>query len=160
MNSFAFLLTPLAVLLPIAAVDLPGSRAVEDDVAHQSSRPDASPAPMSIAPLQPLQILEDARRPVEGQVRIEQRVIIRIAPSTPQNFERSLAELNRRASSYEEVRLDGCIPINLIAAVYPRENRLLLIMRDRRVLSAALERSCSPQWRATRPTSSSTAGST
>jgi len=82
------------------------------------------------------------------QVRIEQRVIIRIAPSSPAAQER-MAELAPRASGrtrFEEEKLDGCIPIAAIAGVQPAEqNRLLLFMRDHKVLSAALERACTAQ---------------
>lgn len=79
------------------------------------------------------------------QVRIEQRVIIRIAPSTPASRERTLGFVERSSgrTSFKEEKLDGCIPLAAIAGVQPAEqNRLLLFMRDHRVLSAALERAC------------------
>jgi hypothetical protein len=94
----------------------------------------------------PLRLLEEARRPaIENQVRIEQRVIIRIAPSSPQRMEQSLARLNRGSARFKEERLGECIPINMIAGVAPQESRLLLFMRDRRILSARLERACNPE---------------
>jgi len=80
-----------------------------------------------------------------NQVRIEQRVIIRIAPSSPQRMEQSLAQLNRGSDRFKEERLGECIPINMIAGVAPQESRLLLFMRDRRILSAQLERACNPE---------------
>lgn len=147
MNSFALILTPFALLLPSAAGDLAGDAAPREEVYAQSASDERQAPPgISSAPVDKLSLLEEARRPpVEFQVRIEQRVIIRIAPSSPQLAERSMAELNRRSDRFEEVRLDGCVPINMIAAVSPNENRLLLFMRDNRVLSLALERACSPQ---------------
>lgn len=84
---------------------------------------------------------------VVQQVRIEERVIIRIAPSRPASGERmALVPAGDRASFREE-KLDGCIPVTAIAGVQPApaQNRLLLFMRDRRVLSAALERACRPE---------------
>jgi hypothetical protein len=121
MNSLAAFLTPLALLLPAVL-------------------------PHGAVPAGPLGLLDEARRtPVENQVRIEQRVIIRIAPSSPQRMEQSLAQLNRRSERFEEERLGECVPINMIAAVAPQENRLLLFMRDRRILSAVLERACNPE---------------
>ena len=145
MNSLAFLI-PLAVLLPAVPAALsPGAAPVEDGV---QALPDdqKSAHGFASAPAPSLRALEEARRPpVENQVRIEQRVIIRVAPSTPQRMEQSLAQLNRRSDRFEEVRLRDCIPIDMIAAVAPEENRLLLFMRDRRILSAALERACSPE---------------
>lgn len=59
-----------------------------------------------------------------------------------------LAALPRRSSTnvYEEQRLRGCIPIDSIASVQPaQENRLLLFLHDRRVLTAALERACNAE---------------
>ena len=147
MNSFALILSPLALLLPSALGHFSPGAAPRQEVAAQSAAKERDAPPgLSSAPLEPLRLLEEARRPAEvNQVRIEQRVIIRIAPSSPQRAERSLAELGRRAQSFAEADLDDeCVPINMIAAVAPSQNRLLLFMRDNRVLSAALERACSP----------------
>ena len=87
--------------------------------------------------------------PVVRQVRIEERVIIRIAPSNPIVSERMLSAIPRRSAgqtTFQEEKLDGCIPVAAIAAVQPAEqNRLLLFMRDRRILSAALERACNSE---------------
>lgn len=83
---------------------------------------------------------------VARQVRIEERVIIRIGPISPATSQRALAPLPQRPSGetvFRERKLDGCVPVSAIAAVQPAErNRLLLFMRDREILSAALERSC------------------
>jgi hypothetical protein len=140
MHSLTVLLTPLALLLPAAAVQWP-----DDGKAAHSTAKDGAPARLSQPPVEPLQFFEDARRPVANQVRLEQRVIVRIAPSSRQFFARQVAALEADADSFEEVRLHDCVPINMIAAVYPQERRLLLFMRDRQVLTAALERSCSPE---------------
>ena len=146
MNSFAAFLTPLALLLPAAPALLPHGAAPEDEPAWAATEQDKAAGSFALAPATPLRLLEEARRPrVAGQVRLEQRVIIRIAPSSPQRMERSLSELNRSSDRFEEVRLGECIPINMIAAVAPQENRLLLFMRDRRILSASLERACNPE---------------
>ena len=145
MNSLAAFLTPLALLLPVVPAALPLGAALAEDTGRAAPESEKSPLGFSVAPIPPLRLLEEARRPpTENQVRLEQRVIIRIAPSTPQRVEQSLSQLNRRSNRFEEVRLGDCIPINMIAAVAPQEDRLLLFMRDRRILSAALERSCNP----------------
>ena len=146
MNSLAAFLTPLALLLPAVPVVLPHGAAPAQEAARAAPE-DAKPARgFAEAPAAPLRLLGEAHRPpVEHQVRLEQRVIIRIAPSSPQRMEQSLAQLNRRSERFEEVRLGECVPINMIAAVAPQENRLLLFMRDRRILSAALERACNPE---------------
>ena len=143
MNSLAAFLSPFALLLPAA---LPSGAAPAGETAREAPEDAKPPLGFTVAPVAPLRLLEEARKsPVEHQVRIEQRVIIRIAPSTPQRVERSLNELNQRSGRFEEVRLGECIPINMIAAVTPNENRLLLFMRDRSILSVALERACNPE---------------
>lgn len=92
---------------------------------------------------------DDSFRPqVQEQVRIERRVIVRVAPSSPSTREEVLSRLPRRQmpTRYEEERAEGCVPVEAIVGYAPvHENRLLLFMRDRRVLSAALERACSAQ---------------
>ncbi len=82
--------------------------------------------------------------PVQRQVRIEQRVIIRISPrreSARQNMS-SLVAAPSRARPVE--RETECLPVAAIGAVQPsRDNRLMLYMRDRRLFRVELERSCS-----------------
>jgi hypothetical protein len=116
MNSVFAILSPLVLLLPALVGERHGA-APEDAVAQQ--------------------------------VRIEERVIIRIAPSNPAVSERMLSSIPRRPSgrsTFQEEELDGCIPVTAIAAVQPAEqNRLLLFMRDRRILTAELERACNAE---------------
>lgn len=85
------------------------------------------------------------RAPVQHQVRIEQRVIIRIAPrsaSARQNMSSFVAPQQPRTRLVER-EADDCLPVAAIGAVQPaRDNRLMLYMRDRRLFSAQLERSC------------------
>ena len=144
MNSLAAFLSPLALLLPAIAADLPFGPAEKGDVARAAPAPEKPNMGFDSSVAEPFRMLEDARRtPMENQVRIEQRVIIRIAPSSQRDFERSMARLARTAESYQEERTGDCVPIGSIVAVYPSQtNRLLLFMRDRRILSAALERAC------------------
>ncbi|HWK41409.1 MAG TPA: hypothetical protein VNR60_05715 [Croceibacterium sp.] len=86
---------------------------------------------------------------VARQVRIEERVIIRIAPSSPSTSQRAFSQIPRQQqdegrTTFREQKIGDCIPVSAIAAVQPGErNRLLLFMRDRSIFSAALERTCS-----------------
>lgn len=93
-----------------------------------------------------LQLLDEARQPqVLGQVRIRQRVIIRISPSPPDARERLQALQPRRASgtSYREVEHDDCVRVDNILGVQPTtDNRLLLFMQNHNVLAASLDREC------------------
>jgi len=147
MNPFVAFLSPFALLLPAAVGPLPAARG---DLAVQEAaeREDVARG-FDALPSEPLQVLREARRPFElGQVRIEQRVIIRISPGTSAAREQMLADLRRQspaAQSYREEKLRGCIAVSNIAGMEPApaQNRILLFMRDRRILSAALERACS-----------------
>lgn len=75
---------------------------------------------------------------------IEQRVIVRIGPSAPMS-RHAMATLSPAPSPgrFKEKKLKGCVPIAGIAAVLPySENRLLLYMRDRRLIGATLDKAC------------------
>jgi hypothetical protein len=146
MNALVVFLSPLALLLPAAAGELPAGRG--DGSVREAAERENLPKGFDSLPAEPFEVLQQARRPQElGQVRIEQRVVIRISPSSPAAREQMMADLTRRRTSptsYEEEKLKGCIAISGIVGVEPApaQNRLLLFMRDRRILSAALERAC------------------
>lgn len=79
-----------------------------------------------------------------GQVRVERRMTIRITPRAsmpmPDMF---LGMPEHGASHVVERKIGKCLSASDIAGVRPgRDNRLLLLMRDRRVVSAELDRSC------------------
>lgn len=140
----ALLLAPLALLLPATA----GHRSAPE-VEVQRNGPQSFP-PLSTGAdnvmADPLRALAPDRLDEPAfQVRIEQRVIIRISPGTPAARDALMATLPRRSipETYQEERFRGCIPIATIVGVQPGpNNRLLLFMSDRRVLTAGLDRSC------------------
>ena len=146
MNALVAILSPLALLLPSAAGPLPLGRS-DGAVQEAAARADL-PKGFDSLPAGPFEVFQEARRPQElGQVRIEQRVIIRISPSSAAAREHMMANFRNESTSrtsYQQERLKGCVSISAIAAVQPEtsKNRLLLFMRDRRVLSASLERAC------------------
>lgn len=139
MNSFNALLASLALLTPVTAGEKARHAPAEESV----------PAMSLQSPRQNFSVFDRSAVPqTQNQVRIEQRVIIRIAPSPPAARERMLSRLPRREmeTSFEEADAGSCVPIQAIAGVAPvQPNRLLLFMRDRRVLSAALDRACDAQ---------------
>ena len=146
MNTFVIFLTPLAFLLPAIPAALPEAPVPGEETQLVAPEVQRTEDQFSAAPATSLRLLEDARRAqTVSQVRVEQRVIVRIAPSSPQRAQRSFAQLDARASGFEEERLGTCVPINMIAAAAPHENRLLLFMRDQRILSARLEHACNPE---------------
>lgn len=141
MNSVTALLAALSLTLP-AATDAVRAPAPEDGAVRAAPPGDGGAGKLPRLGFRPavpagFGMIERAHRPPpERQVRIEQRVIIRIAPGGPP----------QERQRFEEQPLDGCVPIDTIAAVQPTSgNRLLLFLRDSRILSAALERSCNAQ---------------
>lgn len=86
------------------------------------------------------------RPEVQHQVHIEQRMVIRLVPSPPAMRREMLDAVpnSDRPVRYKEKKLGGCVALDDIAGIEPMQNRLLLFMRDHRLLSATLERVCDP----------------
>jgi hypothetical protein len=124
MNPLPLLLAPLALLVPALA----GGAAL----------PEAAPSPAPEAAAQP----ED---PVAEQVRIERSITIRIAPPGPIQRQSLVAQVAPPAMArLTERKMGKCVPVAGIAAVQPdASGKLLLFMRDRRLIAASLEKACS-----------------
>jgi len=112
-----------------------------------SSQQKASPLPLPISrevsASTPLHAFYRSR--TANQVRIERRVTIRIAPYRQSSRNSLLAQLPRRGvtRSFEEREMAGCVPVSGIAGVQTGTgNRLLLFLRDQRIISLNLERGC------------------
>lgn len=77
------------------------------------------------------------------QVRIEQRLIIRITPRAPGRDE--LASLPQPVTvRLRERKMAKCLPVAGIAGVKPMsDSRLMLFLRDRRIVGADLAKTCS-----------------
>ncbi|WP_432200243.1 hypothetical protein ACRAQ7_11515 [Erythrobacter sp. W53] len=83
--------------------------------------------------------------PIVQQVRIEQRVILRIVPRNT-NRRNLVAELQSRRASprYTQQKMGKCLKANSIVGVQANNNnRLLLFMRDQGMVLANLEKTCS-----------------
>lgn len=124
MNPFPLLLAPLALLVPALA----GGAVVPE------------PAP----PSAPEQVAQTAE-PVAGQVRIERSITIRIAPPGPIQRQSLVAQTAPPAMArLTERKVGKCVPVAGIASVQPdASGKLLLFMRDRRLIAASLEKACS-----------------
>ena len=93
MKRLVALLLLVALLVPLMAAPMPTSVAAQDTGQHRMN------GPLSLDPAQgaPFDLLDAARRaPVQNQVRIEQRVVVRISPAPPRARTEMLAELPRR----------------------------------------------------------------
>lgn len=134
MNPFLAFVAPLALLVPAL-----GGGA---DVPRAELLPEAQPAPVVKGEV--VGQFDPADVPIAAQVRIEQRVVVRISPPGPalrQSLVPTLAppELPRM----KERKMGKCVAVGGIAAVQPNgDSRLLLFMRDRRLVSARLEKAC------------------
>lgn len=84
-------------------------------------------------------------RLVAQQVRIEQRVVVRISPHPVSNRQELAAQAFEReiANRYQERRIGKCLPLESIAGVQTAGgNRIVLFLRDARMISVSLDKSC------------------
>ncbi|MEO0462153.1 MAG: hypothetical protein AAF127_03420 [Pseudomonadota bacterium] len=154
MAGYAVLIAPLALLAPwlgMATLDRetasfsaasPSAEApVLESKAKRGMDPVASPQTLP-APSGPEQLKQRDR---VRQIRIEKRVIVRITPRRSSNRQSLIAQLPQRAANtrYEERKASKCVPVQRIAAVETGSgNRLLLFMRDAKIISLNLEKAC------------------
>ena len=153
MPSLFSLIAPLALILPMSGTTGEVEAAKAPICSHQDWN-QSRQAERSIAPL-PLSSeapgwspLFDGIAPTESrQVRIEGRMILRISPAPGamrQNLNAEATPTTRRAELVERPFGD-CVDARRIGGVAERGDRLMLFLRDRRTLSAQLEKGCSPR---------------
>jgi len=153
MSSFYALAAPLALVLPLIGqsatvpVALAGGETAvppnADGTDPGQSRTQANPVAPAATNTNPLNALRGSQ--VVRQVRIERRVVVRISPARGGNANQLLAQLPQRElnARYEERKTDKCLPVSGIAGVQTGSgNRLLLFLRDRRIISVNLEKAC------------------
>ena len=135
MNVSYALFAVLALLIPA-----PGGQPSEPPApvlttAEAAAGPSAEPRAAS----------EPSSDPVAAQVRIERRVTVRIAPVGPALRQGLVAEMAQpSAPRMSERKMGKCVAVAGIAAVQPDAGgKLLLFMRDRRLVAASLEKACS-----------------
>lgn len=151
MNNLIALLAPLALLLPAGTADAPNLPLAAGDPSARLAPDGAEQValPLSVGPESPIpQTLSDIALPgSNGQVRIEQRITIRIAPRPSSSEADLLSQLPqgaRPSAHLEERKIGSCLSAQGIVGVQTFEdNKLLLFMRDRRIISAALDKACS-----------------
>lgn len=151
MSFAAVLLTPFVLLFPAAGVvearephQVPAAAVGENPPGPVEARPGASKASASTLFRD---VAETFRIQAQNQVRIEQHMSIRISPlsrpmTLPPQF---MMDLPRReiAPRMVERNIGRCVPVSSISGVQPDSGgRLILFLRDRRMVSAVLERAC------------------
>ncbi|KQM18825.1 hypothetical protein [Novosphingobium sp. Leaf2] len=91
----------------------------------------------------PLGILGAVGPDDAAQIRIEQRMTIRISPRGSLPMPPMIVGTPWSVDQLSERKIGKCVPIAGIASVRPdRDNRLLLFMRDRTLVRAEVGRSC------------------
>lgn len=138
MHAALHLLAPLALFVPALVV---GGAVLPAPAAGLTV------AGVPLGPLSRADNVGPARAEAE-QVRVEQRVTIRISPRAapmpmmPSAFMDS-SELDAGGSHIVERKMGKCLALSAIAGVSPGpKNKLVLLLRDSRVVSASLDKSC------------------
>ncbi|NJO13938.1 MAG: hypothetical protein HC870_01675 [Rhizobiales bacterium] len=141
MHSFFALTAPLALMVPWLA---DGEKSSEHLRPAQASAPLCNVAAAGEAPpVNPLTAFRESA--TVRQVRIEQRVVVRITPQPSASREELIADLRQRenAPRFEERAKAKCVPLQNIAWVETGSgNRLVLVLRNRQLISVNLEKSC------------------
>lgn len=159
MNPATAMLYPIMLLLPAADmiggghsveeyVDVPQADAGKTNAWPEQGARQFDTETQAGLPAGPFTVTAFRRIEPESawQVRIEQRMTIRISPRasrpvTPDMFVALPDEDDW--SNFTERKIGKCLPIGAIAGVQPsRDSRLLLFLRDRRIVAAELERAC------------------
>lgn len=149
MEHLVVLLALLPTLGPLdAAQDRPegGGGEVAAGIGSELYPPPEMPEPLTEDGRLVLSVVTQGfRPPAENQVRIEQRITIRIAPRAgppPPPLRPFMMDLPDRPRISER-HAGKCLPISGIAGVQVgRDNRLMAYLRDRRVISLGLEKGC------------------
>ncbi|MDY7097847.1 MAG: hypothetical protein SXU28_06895 [Pseudomonadota bacterium] len=157
MPTLAELGAPIALMLPALGAET----AAGDVSTHAAAFPVAIAAQAEgssaiSAPDQGSEQHSDAKAPASAldafysgqrvrQTRIESRIIIRISPQRSGTRRNMLAQLPQRTLStrYKEQKAKKCLKVNDIAGVQTGSgNRLLLFLRDSKIMSVNLEKAC------------------
>jgi hypothetical protein len=143
MSLVAVLFTPLLLLFPAAGAIEPSR-----DVLQSRTNEETSPAASDRRSGWVFgEVAESFRIQAQNQVRIEQHMSIRITPLSrppqmPRNF---LLDIPQReiGPRFLERKIGRCLSVSGISGVQPDgASRLILFMRDRRMISATLDRAC------------------
>lgn len=119
---------------PVAGADASQSAPVSTAVPHDD--------PMRVW----VRLANEFREGEAAQARIEQRIIWRVSP-VPGPARESMMAINPvppNAPRMVERKMGDCVPMSAIAGGRPQGgSRLLLFLRDRRLVAANLEKACS-----------------
>jgi len=143
MPLFTALLAPFALLL----FPLGGQGAdVAAEVTVNDAAPTSRPFTGSSSRVPDWLSLSDMHEAQNGaQVRVEGRVILRIAPRPTPSRNDLLREFEPEPLRMVECPVKRCLAMREIVGASDRGDRLMLFLRDNRILVAQLEKACSPR---------------
>ncbi len=153
---FAFALLSGLAALPLAVLTVERAGAVPPVAApapYKTELPktelvnDAAPMSRPASGLELPVAAEGYRAPDAEQVRIEQRITIRVSPRPlPMPVMRNMIVEEDDASGgprFIERKIGRCLPLSVVAGVQPGpDNKLVLLLRDNRLISASLDKNC------------------
>lgn len=156
MSFVAAILTSITLLPAVQAVDgVPEATSVARQVMDGAATENGSPAAqLAASETRPegasrdwvvLYVSRSFLPESSNQVRIEQRMTIRVSPRRAPVRPNSFSEFPEEAFGprYVERRIGKCLPVSRIAGVEANGGRnLILYLNDRRIVSADLERTC------------------
>jgi hypothetical protein len=150
MSFAAVLLAPFLLLFPAAGIVEARELQDEQRAAVGERAPGQPPATDGASPAAAgnwifREVAESFRVQAQNQVRIEQHMTIRISPAHPTTMPQFLLDMPQSeiGARFVERHMGRCLSVAGIAGVQPDAgNRLILFMRDRRMVSATLERAC------------------
>jgi hypothetical protein len=140
------LLAPFALLLPEAAIER--EPVAETGQARLTPEPAGSEKPSQGEQAVFAAFTESFRAVDAQQVRIEQRVTIVVSPRPSAALPMvptamASQDQTARPPRFTERKMGKCVPVAGIAGVRPGDaNKLILFMRDQRLVSATLEKAC------------------
>ncbi|MBX7496397.1 hypothetical protein K3172_11080 [Qipengyuania sp. 6B39] len=141
-----FVAAMMSLLLPLVT---PSGAPVEGETVHQGrgEAPAVSQSALSDRLPEWNALVDPGEVPVANQVRIESRVILRVSPQPSRARDSLLADLPQRAvpARLVERPMGRCLPASGIVGVSDSGSRLIIYMRDRSMISARLEKACSPR---------------
>lgn len=139
MPSFVSLFAPLALMLP-------GTATGDAAASVQAELTPKSNIEQEVSSEEWLMLEGLNGVPMQFQIRIERRLTIRIAPQRsrdPRQFMSTLPQ-GEQLRQMAERNIGKCVKTNQIVGVQPMEdNRLMLFMRDQKMIAANLEKACS-----------------
>ena len=157
MPNFGVLLAPLVLMMPFpgssddarqnTSVGSAGLTVEPKQVHAQSAQAQSVQAQSAQSKSDHVWVVTEGANgmPIQYQVRIEQRVTIRVAPRRPVVRRNLTADLPQREQPRRlvERKIGKCVNMKgIVGVTATRDNRLMLYMRDKKLIAANLEKAC------------------